>query len=92
MQSDSCWQKKVPELAGPGPETPQPLGGGTPGGFRGHHVVQRVLGVRHGPVQLFHSNTSVDVLGVAVSAPAIFAPVLATLSSRSVSAFLELLK
>ena len=31
MQSDSCWQERVPEPAGLGPETPQPLGGGTPG-------------------------------------------------------------
>ena len=23
MQSDSCWQERVPEGAGPGPETPQ---------------------------------------------------------------------
>ena len=58
MQSDSCWQERVLNL-GPGPETPQPLGGGTPGGLRGQHVVQRVLGLRQDPVQLFHSNTSV---------------------------------
>ena len=40
MQSDSCWQERVPESAGPGPETPQPLGGGTPGDLRGQHVAQ----------------------------------------------------
>ena len=60
MQSDSCWQERVPESAGPGPETPQPLGGGTPGDLRGQHVVQWVVGIRQDPVQPFHSNTSVD--------------------------------
>jgi len=57
--SDSCWQERVPEPAGPGPDTPQPLGGGTPGGLRGHHVVQWEVGVRQDPVHRFHNNTSV---------------------------------
>ena len=68
----------------------QPLGGGAPVDLRGQHVVQRVLGVRQELVQIFYSNTSVYGACVAVSAPTIFAAVLATLSSRSVSAFLEL--
>ena len=59
MQSNSYWQEIVPEGAGPVPETPQPSGGGTPGGLKGQHVVQRVIVVRPDPEQLFHSNTSV---------------------------------
>ena len=50
MQSDNCWQETVPESADPGPETPQPLGGGTPEGLREQHVVQWVPSVRQDPV------------------------------------------
>ena len=59
MKSDSC-QERDPESDGPGPETPQPLEGGTPADLRGHHVVQWVLGVRQDPMLPFHSNTSID--------------------------------
>ena len=40
MQSDSYWHERISESAGPGPKTPQPLGGETPGDARGQHVVQ----------------------------------------------------
>ena len=60
VQSDWSWQERVPKSAGPVPETPQLLGGVTPGGLKGQCVVHWVLSVWQDPVQLFHSNTSVD--------------------------------